>query len=90
MLTLNKNFEIMHEVDGYCGEVNGYSSLDIDGLKNYRFCILNGIDGWTLVGWCEGVRRVLCVHHTAEKCVEYLSECMNSTELAIYKDETIL
>lgn len=90
MLTLNNSFEVAHELDGYHGKVNCYSSLDIDGLKNYHFCIFRGIDGWTLWAWCEGVCRVLCVRPTAEECVSYLSECAESTELAIYKDDTLL
>lgn len=91
MLTLNNSFEVAHELDGYHGEINGYFSKVIDGLENFCFCIFRDIDGWwTLVGWCEGVRRVLCKCVNPESCVKYLQNSTEATELAIYKEETPL
>lgn len=88
MLNLATNFEIMHEVDGYNGEINGYSDRHVDGCgysKNFHFCILNGIDGWSLHGWNGVEHAVLCVCATPKECVDWLQDCITSTDLAIYK-----
>jgi len=78
MLTLTNNFSVAHELDDRYGAVCGYAGQ----YAGINLCIIKS-DRWELHAWDGGQSGVLTVKNSPQECVDYLNECISSTELRV-------